>query len=156
MPPTDLPRYRFGPLERRGIIGSLRKAQAALLGVGLVVGVIALRLAPNGINALLAGGALALTALVAFVPIQGRSLGSGPQWWRATCGAGLPVATRTAPQRPNWGHSRGSRPTQEPRLTRSWSSWSRRCPTSWTRSSGSPSRTAVARSGWPTTPRRIP
>src|SRR4051812_42423380 len=74
MPPTDLPRYRFGPLERRGIIGSLRKAQAALLGVGLVAGVVALRLAPNGINALLAGGALALTALVAFVPIQGRSL----------------------------------------------------------------------------------
>jgi hypothetical protein len=74
MPPTDLPRYRFGLLERRGIIGGLRKAQAALLGVGLVVGVVALRLAPNGINALLAGGALALTALIAFVPIQGRSL----------------------------------------------------------------------------------
>jgi hypothetical protein len=86
MPPTDLPRYRFGPLERRGIIGSLRKAQAALLGFGLVVGVIALRLAPTGINALLAGGALALTALIAFVPIQGRSL---EEWTR---GGALSVA----------------------------------------------------------------
>src|SRR5919198_1177208 len=83
MPPTDLPRYRFGPLERRGIIGSLRKAQAALLGVGLVVGVVALRLAPNGINALLAGGALAVAALVAFVPIQGRSL---EEWTPAVAG----------------------------------------------------------------------
>src|SRR3954454_21322156 len=74
MAPTDIPRYRFGPLERRGIIGSLRKPQAALLGVGLVAGVVALRLAPNGPNVLLASGALALAALVAFLPIQGRSL----------------------------------------------------------------------------------
>src|SRR3954452_9028646 len=74
MPPTDVPHYRFGPLERRGIIGSLRKAQAVLLGVGLALGVIALRLAPNGVNVLLAGGALAFAALVAFLPIQGRSL----------------------------------------------------------------------------------
>src|SRR3954452_1036278 len=74
MPPTDVPHYRFGPLERRGIIGSLRKAQAVLLGVGLALGVIALRLAPNAVNVLLAGGALAFAALVAFLPIQGRSL----------------------------------------------------------------------------------
>jgi hypothetical protein len=72
--PTDSPRYRFGPLERRGIIGGLRKAQAVLLAVGLAVGVMALRVAPNGPNALLAFAALALAALVAFVPIQGRSL----------------------------------------------------------------------------------
>src|SRR4051812_21681117 len=74
MGPTDAPRYRFGPLERRGIIGGLRKYQALLLGGGLVVGVIALRVAPNGPNALFAGAALALAALVAFLPIHGRSL----------------------------------------------------------------------------------
>ena len=74
MAPTETPRYRFGPLERRGIIGALRKTQALLLGVGLVGGVIALRVAPNGPNVLFAGGALGLAALIAFVPIQGRSL----------------------------------------------------------------------------------
>src|SRR3954471_10928449 len=74
MDPSDTPRYRFGPLEQRGIIGGLRKSQAVLVGGGLVVGVIALRVAPNGPNALFAGGALAIAALIAFVPIHGRSL----------------------------------------------------------------------------------
>jgi hypothetical protein len=74
MAPNDVPRYRFGPLERRGVIGGLRKSQALLVGVGLVVGVVALRVAPNGPNVLLAGAASALAALVAFLPIRGRSI----------------------------------------------------------------------------------
>jgi hypothetical protein len=74
MAPNDAPRYRFGPLERRGVIGALRKSQALLVGGGLVVGVIALRVVPNGPNVLFARAALALAALVAFLPIQGRSL----------------------------------------------------------------------------------
>jgi hypothetical protein len=40
---SDPPRYRFGPLERRGIIGGLQEGQAALLGVGLDAGVLAQR-----------------------------------------------------------------------------------------------------------------
>ena len=33
-------RYRFGPLERRGLIGSLHAAQVVVMASALVVGVV--------------------------------------------------------------------------------------------------------------------
>jgi hypothetical protein len=70
---SEQQRYRFGPLERRGLIGSLRAPQVAVLAASLTAGVILMRT--------LAGGAgigsavvLALAAtLVCFWPVSGRS-----------------------------------------------------------------------------------
>ena len=71
MAPTEIPRYRFGPVERRGIIGGLRKSTGRPARRRARGGSHRLRIAPNGPNALLALAALAIAALVAFVPIQG-------------------------------------------------------------------------------------
>src|ERR1044072_2716119 len=67
-------RYRFGPLERRGLIGSLRPAQVGVIAICLVVGVILMRALTGGLGL----GAAFLIALLAvafcFWPIEGRSL----------------------------------------------------------------------------------
>jgi hypothetical protein len=67
-------RYRFGPLEHRGLIGSLRAGQALVIGGALVAAVVALNLLPAGPNALAALVAVAAGGGVAFVPVQGRAL----------------------------------------------------------------------------------
>jgi hypothetical protein len=51
--------YRFGPLERRGILGPVRAGQALVLAVGVLMAVAALDQAPS------AGGALAATTIFA-------------------------------------------------------------------------------------------
>ncbi len=51
--------YRFGPLERRGIFGALRAGQAAVMGVGALMGLLILDQVPS------AGGALAATLILA-------------------------------------------------------------------------------------------
>ena len=43
-------RYRFGPLERRGLIGSLRPAQVVLIAASLTAGVILMRTLSSGIG----------------------------------------------------------------------------------------------------------
>ena len=71
---SDVPRYRFGPLERRGLLAGLRGSQLAILGgTGLLV-VLALRALPPA-----SGFALAVTTLIVgvgggFVPVAGRTL----------------------------------------------------------------------------------
>src|ERR1700728_4458572 len=59
------PKYRFGPLERRGLVAGWRGGQIAVLAAGLVVGVLALRSHPNPfgvVEALLAlGSSLAVS-----------------------------------------------------------------------------------------------
>ena len=47
--------YRFGPLERRGILGPVRLGQAAMLGAGALLAIVVLDRAPS------AGGALMAT-----------------------------------------------------------------------------------------------
>jgi Putative type VII ESX secretion system translocon, EccE len=80
---ADVPRYRFGPLERRGVLMGLRAGQLGVVGCAIVVAVVALSSAPSasglGVAALLALVAVA----VAFVPLAGRTL---EQW--------TPLATR--------------------------------------------------------------
>src|SRR3954462_15918009 len=66
-------RYRFGPLERRGLIGSLRPAQVLVIAASLTVGVILMRALTGGKGV---GGppVLALLAVAfCFWPIEGRS-----------------------------------------------------------------------------------
>ncbi len=76
-------RYRFSPLERRGVIAGWRGGQIATVAGSLVVGVVALRFGPSLVGILLAVVALAVGVAVAFWPLYGRT---GEQW--------LPLASR--------------------------------------------------------------
>ena len=65
--------YRFGPLERRGILGPVRLGQAAILGAGALLAVAVLDRAPS------AGGALmALLAWWQSRPRPGRASRPSP------------------------------------------------------------------------------
>ncbi len=69
--------YRFGPLERRGILGPIRLGQALLLAAAALVAIVALNASPS------AGGAVAGTlvfaagVVLAVAPLRGRTL---EQW----------------------------------------------------------------------------
>jgi Putative type VII ESX secretion system translocon, EccE len=67
-------RYRFGPLERRGLIGSLRPGQLAVLGSAVLATVVVVQALRNGIGLGLATLLLTLGALGTFVPMYGRTL----------------------------------------------------------------------------------
>lgn len=77
MPSGEVRRYRFGPLERRGIVAGLRGGQVAVLA-GTLVGVIVLLQISRAASMVFAVVLLGLGALVvAFSPIAGRTL---EQW----------------------------------------------------------------------------
>ncbi len=65
--------YRFGPLERRGLVGPFSFLQVATVGISLVAAVMLLDLAPSAGGALL-GLVLVLSAgALAAVPLAGRT-----------------------------------------------------------------------------------
>lgn len=82
--------YRFGPLERRGILGPVRPGQAAVLALGLTIAVVALDLSPGATGALAALAALGSAVAVAVAPVAGRTL----QEWAPV--AGVHLARRAA------------------------------------------------------------
>jgi hypothetical protein len=67
-------RYTFGPLEQRGLVGSLRSTQTAVLGIALmvVVFVLAARRDAGGMLIAVAIGSAAL--LLVFFRVRGRTL----------------------------------------------------------------------------------
>jgi hypothetical protein len=78
----DRVRYRFGPLERRGLIAGWRGSQIGAVACGLVIGVLALRAAPSLPGVMLALGATGTGVAVASWPIRGRT---GDQWLPLVC-----------------------------------------------------------------------
>lgn len=70
-------RYRFGPLEQRGIVGGLRSGQAAVVAAALVGVVVLLQLSSSPLVVLGAFGLAASGMAVAFYPIYGRT----PEQW---------------------------------------------------------------------------
>lgn len=72
-PARDAARYRFGPLERRGIVAGWRGGQLAVVAGALVVAVLLLRAAPS--LAGIVGAVVLVGAAVAVVtwPIAGRT-----------------------------------------------------------------------------------
>ena len=66
-------RYRFGPLDRRGLIGSLRPAQVILIAASLTGGVILMRTLASGTGAVAALALALLACGFCFWPISGRS-----------------------------------------------------------------------------------
>jgi hypothetical protein len=71
---ADVPRYRFGPLERRGLLLGLRGSQVAVVGAAGIALLASVKSLPPG-GALAAVLVVSLvTAFIAFVPIGGRTL----------------------------------------------------------------------------------
>jgi hypothetical protein len=86
-------RYRFSPLERRGVIAGWRGGQIASVAVGLLFGVLALRSRPSVYGIILALLAVVAGIALAFWPVLGRT---GEQW--------LPLVARWL-----WSASTGNR-----------------------------------------------
>ena len=80
---AESPKYRFGPLERRGLIAGWRGGQIAAVAAGLLVGVVSLRAHPNAVGVLEAVAVLAASLAVACWPLGGRT---GEEW--------LPIVVR--------------------------------------------------------------
>ena len=74
---ADRIRYRFSPLERRGVIAGWRGGQIGTVAASLVVGVFTLRSRPSIAGVLVAVASVAVGVAVAFWPVQGRT---GEQW----------------------------------------------------------------------------
>jgi hypothetical protein len=79
----DRVRYRFGPLERRGLIAGWRGGQIAAVATSLVVAVAILRGRPTALTVVGAVGAVVAGVVLAWWPIAGRT---AEQW--------LPTVTR--------------------------------------------------------------
>lgn len=75
--PDNRTRYRFGPLERRGLIAGWRGGQIASVAGGLVVAVLLLHRRPSTFSVVLALTCVAGSIAFAWWPVAGRS---GEQW----------------------------------------------------------------------------
>jgi hypothetical protein len=84
---ADLPKYRFGPLERRGMLAGLRPSQLATVAIAGVLALVALSVLPSGAGlgasaAILSGGtALAVVHVQGVSVIEWSSVGA-LWWWR--------------------------------------------------------------------------
>ncbi len=65
--------YRFGPLERRGILGQVRGGQAVAVAMGALAAIVVLDRAPTAAGAFLGMLLLAGALLVAFAPVGRRT-----------------------------------------------------------------------------------
>ena len=65
--------YTFGPLERRGILGPIRGAQAAVVATGAVAAIVVLDSSPSAAGALVAAIVVAVTLCASFAPLGGRT-----------------------------------------------------------------------------------
>ncbi len=86
-------RYRFPPLERRGVIAGWRGGQLASVAVGLVLAVLSIRSRPSLPGVVFAVTIVGASVALAFWPVAGRT---GDQW--------LPVLVRWA-----WAGATGHR-----------------------------------------------
>ena len=77
MSDTSPTRYRFGPLERRGLVAGWRGGQIGAVAVALVVGVGVLRASASPLGVVVALVSLAVGVAVATWPIGGRT---AEQW----------------------------------------------------------------------------
>jgi hypothetical protein len=66
--------YRFGPLERRGILGPVRAGQAAILGGGALLAILVLDRAPSAAGVTAATVLFAIAVVLAVAPVGTRTL----------------------------------------------------------------------------------
>jgi uncharacterized membrane protein YeaQ/YmgE (transglycosylase-associated protein family) len=86
-------RYRFPPLERRGVVAGWRAGQIGAVAAGLVLAVLAVRSRPSLAGVVVAVSLVGAGVALAFWPVAGRT---GEQW--------LPVVARWA-----WAGATGHR-----------------------------------------------
>ena len=67
-------RFTFGPLEQRGLVGSLRPAQTAILGAALVLAVLVLASRRDAVGMLAAVAVATVAMLLVFFKVRGRTL----------------------------------------------------------------------------------
>lgn len=70
---TDARRYRFGPLERRGLVGGLRTAQVMVIGATLALVILLLQISRSTGMVLVVLLVMIAAAGVCFAPIAGRT-----------------------------------------------------------------------------------
>ena len=90
---ADARRYRFGPLERRGLIGSLRAPQLLIVAGALLGAILLMRSLPAGAGIFSGLGLALAAAAVCFWPVAGRP---AEEW--------LPVAVRHVVRRLRRAH----------------------------------------------------
>ncbi|HTP21875.1 MAG TPA: SCO6880 family protein [Solirubrobacteraceae bacterium] len=66
--------YRFGPLERRGILGQIRGGQAGAVAAGAVAAIVVLDRVPTAAGAFVGTLLITVSLLVAFAPVGRRTL----------------------------------------------------------------------------------
>jgi hypothetical protein len=66
--------YRFGPLERRGILGPVRGGQAAILGAGALLAILVLDRAPSAAGVIVATVLFSVAVVAAVAPVGHRTL----------------------------------------------------------------------------------
>ena len=71
---ADVPRYRFGPLERRGVLLGFRTSQLAVFALAGITSISAMRALPSGAGIATLLVILTCAAFIGFVPISGRTL----------------------------------------------------------------------------------
>ncbi len=67
-------RYRFGPLERRGLIGTMRPGQLLVLGASVLITIMVVETFRNGAGLALGALLLSVGGLASFVPFRSRTL----------------------------------------------------------------------------------
>ena len=70
---AELRRYRFNPLEQRGLIAGLQAGQLAVIGAAALLAVGVLRSAPSGAGVLLAAAVLGVAAAASFWRVAGAT-----------------------------------------------------------------------------------
>ncbi len=79
--------YSFGPLERRGLLGSVRGGQALVIAAGGMAAIAALDTSPSAAGVLVAGALLATALATTCLPLGGRTVEEWLPltfafWWR--------------------------------------------------------------------------
>ncbi len=98
MSETTPTRYRFGPLERRGLVAGWRGGQIGAVAVALVIGVGVLRASASPFGVVVAVAVLALGVGVATWPISGRTAEEwAPDALRHLAAQGRRARDRTSP-----------------------------------------------------------
>src|SRR4051812_12074772 len=69
---AHMPRYRFGPLERRGLIGNLRPGQLVVLRLTVFATVLTVQILRSGLGLAIGSFLLVAGSVATFVPFGGR------------------------------------------------------------------------------------
>jgi hypothetical protein len=98
--------YRFGPLERRGILGPVRAGQAAILSAAVLIAIAVLDHAPTAAGVMVATVVVSLAAVCAVAPVGHRTI----EEWLPVVGAFALRRLRGRGQFRSWAPGHGFGP----------------------------------------------